>query len=60
MKTSFRVWPVDMKPREYNDLAGIKNDFNQEELVGACFVVCYGAVTVGNLNAEKVLEEVYT
>ena len=58
-KTGFVIWPVDMKPRHYENLGDIKKDFSQKELEDASMSVVYGCIVVGQLNTKSVLEEVW-
>lgn len=58
-KTRFIVWPETMKPRSYDNLESIKQDFLKEELIDSIISVVYGCVVVGKLITENVLDEVY-
>jgi len=58
-KVRFRVSPVDMKMRYYKDLGGIPKDYNRKEIEDAHIDVIYGAVVVGQINTEKLLDELY-
>jgi len=58
-KIKFIVEPIDTKRRYYDDINDLKNDFSVKELKGAYIGVMYGVVTVGELNTDKVLDELF-
>ena len=59
MRTQYRVWPIDLKPRYYNNLEGILEDFTADEIRGANISVLLKGVVVGHLDTDKVLNEIY-
>jgi predicted deacylase len=57
----YRVIPKQfLKERRYKDLNKMTQEFSKEELRGASITVVINAASVGKLDTEKVLDELYT
>jgi len=58
-KIRFRVWPKDKKVRYYSDLNQVTKDFNSGELEGAHISIILNSTVVGDLDTERVLDELF-
>jgi hypothetical protein len=57
----YRVIPKQfLKERRYKDLNKMTQEFSKAELKGASITVVINAASVGKLDTEKVLDELYT
>ena len=60
MRTKFRVWPYfDAKPRYYEDISLVVNDYNKEEITDSTIALIIGSVVVTYLDVGKIVEELY-
>ena len=57
-KTTFAVWSVGMKPRYYENLEDVIQDFSEDELDDAHISVLYRGVVVGEVNPGNLLYEI--
>lgn len=60
MTTQFKVWPVtECKPRYYDDLADVVNDFTKTQIEYTQISIVLNTVVVGSISGRLVADEVY-